>query len=100
MSLRIARSSLAVRDVGQIWSYIARDNSAAADRMLRAFNDAIQNLAENPEQGFSAEDLRRGLRCKPVRRRYVIFYIATNRELQVMRILHSARDYERLFTDG
>jgi len=100
MSLRIVRSSVAVRDVGQIWSSIARDNIAAADRMLRAIDQTVRNLAETPELGIAVDELRPGLKCKPVRRRYLIFYVATKRELQVLRILHGARDFGRLFTDG
>lgn len=97
MTLAIVRSSQAVRDVSQIWSYIACDNPKAADRMLRAFSETIQRLAENPELGIGVDELRPGLRCKPVRRHYLIFYLATAEELQVLRLLHSARDYGGLF---
>jgi toxin ParE1/3/4 len=98
MPLRISRSSLVARDIGQIWSYIAKDNVAAADRMVQSLNDAIRLLARNPELG-SAVEIRAGMRCKPVHRRYLILYIATRHELQVLRILHSARDYERILSD-
>ena len=98
MPLKIVRSSLVARDIGQIWSYIAKDNTAAADRVVQSLNDAIRLLARNPQLG-SAVEIRAGMQCKPVRRRYLIFYIATQRELQVIRILHSARDYERILTE-
>jgi toxin ParE1/3/4 len=90
---------LAVRDVGQIWAYIASDNVSAADRLLESIDSAIQRLANNPEQGSPAFELRPGLRCQSVRRRYLIYYVTTAQELQIMRILHGARDHDQIISE-
>jgi len=42
---------LAETDVLDIWSYIARDNLEAADRMIDRFTEAYELLARNPNSG-------------------------------------------------
>jgi plasmid stabilization system protein ParE len=42
-------SSVANADMLAIWEYIARDNIAAADRMIDRFTDAFERAAQFPE---------------------------------------------------
>lgn len=48
---KVLRTSLAEQDLFEIWSYIARDNLAAADRMIRRIHEAFAMLLRNPELG-------------------------------------------------
>ena len=40
---KIERSRASVSDYEEIWRYIARDNSSAADRQIVAFEDQLQD---------------------------------------------------------
>lgn len=94
--IRIVRTPLADADLADIWSYIARDNAPAADRLIRQISDAFDLLAANPDLGIRQDDIRPGLRCKPVRRHYLIFYEVAGDLLRILRVLHAARRYEDL----
>ena len=48
---RILRTPDAIADLDGIWDYIARDNPAAADRMLDELNERFVLLSKNPEIG-------------------------------------------------
>jgi toxin ParE1/3/4 len=91
---RILRAPQADSDLAEIWSYIARDNPAAADRLIRKIDDAFQLIASNPDIGIRQDEIRPGVRCEPVRRRYLIFYEIGD---DAVRVLHGARKYEDLF---
>lgn len=94
--VRILRTPLADADLANIWSYVARDNAPTADRLIRQISDAFLLLAANPEIGIRQDDIRPGLRCKPVRRHYLIFYEVVGDMLRILRVLHAARRYEDL----
>ena len=89
----------AVADLFDIWSFIAQDNSAAADRVEDAVFRACDFLAESPLAGR----MRNELTPLPVRfwvvqpyPNYLIVYDPEKKPLQVIRILHSARDIPSL----
>lgn len=92
--LWILRTPQAEVDLSEIWSYIARDNRTAADRLIRRITDAFDRLASNPQLGFQQDELRPGLRCKPVKRRYLIFYEVVGQNLRILRVMHGSRKYE------
>jgi toxin ParE1/3/4 len=48
---------LAPCDLDEIWSYLAEDNRAAAERVLDALQKAMRNLARRPRIGHIREDL-------------------------------------------
>lgn len=90
---RIVLTPLADADLVGIWLYIARDNPRAADRLIRQISDTFNLLAGNPDLGIRQDDIRPGLRCKPVRRNYLIFYEIGDDALRILRVLHGARKY-------
>ncbi|CCE01898.1 type II toxin-antitoxin system RelE/ParE family toxin [Bradyrhizobium sp. STM 3809] len=59
--------------------------------LLHRFDRALQTLATNPFAGRERSDLGRGLRRFPVGS-YVLFYIPATDAIEVVRILHAARD--------
>jgi len=83
-------------DLTDIWLYIARDNITAADKLLDTIAAECQRLAEMPDLGRKREDLGPGLRSWPVGR-YLIFYRKTAGGIEVIRVLHGARDLSALF---
>jgi toxin ParE1/3/4 len=92
----VRRSRLAESDLLDIWTYIARDSPAAADRFLDLIAEKLQTLAESPEIGRRREELAARLRSFPVGR-YVIFYRPSEHGIEVARVLSAYRDIDTLF---
>ena len=93
---RVIRTSAAKHDLADIWFYIAKDNPAAADKLLTEIDAAFDLISRTPDIGFPVEDIRPGLRCKPVRRNYLIFYRVVGDDVFVAHVLHAARKREKL----
>jgi toxin ParE1/3/4 len=89
-------SPRAVADLIEIWSYIADDSVANADAFIDKLYDTLQVLARQSGSGRHREDLAPGLRCFPFGR-YVIFHRAVANAIEIVRVLHGARDIENTF---
>ncbi|MCE0499555.1 MAG: type II toxin-antitoxin system RelE/ParE family toxin [Methylacidiphilales bacterium] len=88
---RVVRASAAKTDAREIWAYIAQDNPDAADRLLDRFDKLFRVLASQPLLGKSVEELVPNLRLVPIGN-YLIFYRPTKDRIEIVRILHGARD--------
>ena len=62
----VIRSEPALQDYREIWDYIARDNTGAADRLLDAIDTKLNLYAENPRMGTARDRLSAGMRSFPV----------------------------------
>ena len=90
------RISLAAQsDLDDCWLYIARDNPDAADRFLDQLIDKLAMLAEHPAAGRNCRALRPGLYRFPVGS-YVLFYQIRAKHIEVVRVLHGARDIKAI----
>jgi len=99
MSLRVFKLPGAFRDLFDICEYIAQDNPDAARRFLVAAEREFSRIAEAPAIGspFQSENPKlRSLRSRRVRgfHNYLVFYRFTDTEVEVVRVLHGARDLE------
>jgi toxin ParE1/3/4 len=92
----VRRSRLAEEDYREIWHYIAYDNPAAADRLLRKIDAKLGLYAANPRMGTARDNLAPGLRSFPVGN-YLVFYRITPEGIEVARVLHGARDLRAVF---
>jgi plasmid stabilization system protein ParE len=82
----------ALDDLRDIRNYIALDGPTAADRVLDELFTAFDQLAEWPGQGHPRSDLtNRKVRFWPVGS-YLVVYQADPMLLQIVAILHGARD--------
>lgn len=95
---RIIKNPQARSDLKAIWHYIADDNRQRANSFLRLLDDKMKSLAQNPYLGRRREELMPGLRSFPVGR-YVIFYIPRQEAIEVVRVLHGARDIDEIFAN-
>jgi len=92
----------ALDDLHLIWAYIAKDNPEAADRVVEAARRMCNILAEHPDLGqrrqFPAMELA-GIRSFVVTDfpNYILFYRVAPGGVEIVRVLHGARDIERLF---
>jgi toxin ParE1/3/4 len=100
MTLSLYISPEASRDADDIALYLEERNASAACRFVDAFEQTAEMLCRSPELGER-------LRCDPtgqIRYRtisgfknYLIFYRRVDSVLEIVRILHGARNYEQFF---
>ena len=95
---RIIRSQESLDDVVGIGMYIGQDNPAAAKRMVRKIEERIQLLSDFPRSGTKRPDLADNLRCV-AEGNYVIFFRPLDDGIEVVRVIHGARDYETMFRE-
>ncbi|MEQ1762601.1 MAG: type II toxin-antitoxin system RelE/ParE family toxin [Pyrinomonadaceae bacterium] len=79
------------RDLNEIWDYIAQDNVDAADRVLEQFAEKFDLLAVHKLIGRQEDRYGRGIRVLP-HNAYLIFYLSDREAIEVVRVIHSARD--------
>src|SRR5438094_8129709 len=80
-------------DLFDIWSYIAPDNLASADRLESEILDTCQRLADRPDLGHFRRDLTdKPVRFFALRGTYLIVYDPATKPLEIIRVLHGARD--------
>jgi toxin ParE1/3/4 len=89
----------AAADLEAIVDYIAADNPAAAAALIARLEDLAARLAEAPGMGRARFDLLPNLRSFRLGR-YLLFYRATAGGIEVVRVLHGARDFPALFGAG
>jgi len=87
---RIAQT--AQRDLETIWCFIGSFDPAAADRWLETVQQRFHLLATHPHVGQGRPDLTPELRFLPVGN-YLIFYRSIENGVEIVRVLHGARDY-------
>ena len=89
----------AAADLYDIWTYIASDNPAAADRVESAIYEACAFIAGGPMRGQARDDLTHlPLRFWTVQRypHYILVYDPATWPTQIIRILHGMRDVKRI----
>jgi toxin ParE1/3/4 len=86
----------AVDDLAEIWAYIADDNLREANAFASRIHKEFRVLSGQPRMGRERPELLADLRSFPVGR-YVIFYLPRPHGIEVVRVLHGARDLKPLF---
>jgi toxin ParE1/3/4 len=102
MSGQVRRRPEADLDLIEHYAHIDRDNLNAAERFLDEAEATFDRLVDMPKMGVEQPtrnpdlvDLRR--RQVSGFRNYLIFYLPAEDGIEVVRVLHAARDYMRLF---
>jgi toxin ParE1/3/4 len=86
------------QDLIELSAYVSTDSPQAGFRLIDRVFQKCQLLAENPALGVRRDELSPGLRSHVVGN-YLVFYEPTEYGIQVIRIVHGARDLESLFSD-
>jgi toxin ParE1/3/4 len=94
----VTLSNQARQDLIAIWEYIAENNFAAADRVLDTLDERMQLLADHPLLGPARPDIARDLRYL-VSENYLILYRVLPDVVEIVRVLHGARNLQALFRD-
>jgi len=91
-------------DVLDVVQYIEHENLSAADRFLDASEETFQFLAEFPQAGSRFLTKHRnlvGLRVFRIRgfSNYLAFYLDREYGVEIVRVLHGARDLDAVLAD-
>lgn len=98
--MKIVKLPQALTDIVETAEYLAQDDIEIADRFFDAFESTLGEICNTPKIG----SLRKYRNDVDVRMWFVqgfekslIFYTETSDEIEVLRVIHSARDYTRFF---
>jgi toxin ParE1/3/4 len=101
MSNRVIKRSAVKRDLHAHFVYIGADSEEAAFRFLSAAEESFRDLARNPLMGAACQ--LRGQHARSFRRwrvkgfeNYWIFYRLISGGIEIARVMHGARNLERL----
>lgn len=94
----------AQEDIDIIAHYIAGDNQEAAERFLAALDDLCELLMHTPDIGSARifqSPLLLGLRVLSLKKfeKYLIFYRLHDDEIEIIRVIHGARNYPSFFSE-
>lgn len=88
---RVFKRARAEQDLDDIRFYIAEDNIGAADGPIDTIASRCQVLADKSLSGRLRPELTPNLRSYAVKK-YVVFYPPLADGIELVRVLHSARD--------
>lgn len=97
--MKLIRRQRAVEDIDEHAEYIAEHNARAAYRFFDKVEETFEVLQRHPRIGSRRFDyIVAGLRAWPVSdfQSYVILYFVGDGAVQIVRIVHAARDFEAL----
>ena len=94
----ILKRPRALLDSAEIWSYIAEHSVTNADAFAERIDRTLRLLARQPSAGRPRPELYPDLRSFVIGK-YVVFYLPIIKGIEVIRVLHGARDIESIFDD-
>jgi plasmid stabilization system protein ParE len=86
----------ATRDLEEIWDYIAQDSPENADAFLDQLFSKCCEVVELKAIGRKRAELGEGV-MSIAHKRYVIFFARGKSHVEIVRILHGARDLDDVF---
>ena len=92
----VLRTLPANADLMEIWVHLAEENIEIANSILQTIGCKCQDCAELPGMGRRRDDLAPGLRCI-AQGNYLVFYRLADNGIEVVRVLHGARDLPSQF---
>ena len=84
-------TTLARQDLRHLKAYITQHDPSAAHRLTDKIAQTCVRLASMPHTGRARPELADAMRCFPVNP-YMIYYRKTPEGLQVLRVIHQARN--------
>ena len=99
MAYQVSIGTVAERDLISIARYIARDNPAAAEKLIGQLIQESQSLANFPNRGGHYKD-RPGARFTIVGQYLVVYrVIESSKKVRILRYWHAARERLRFDKD-
>ena len=91
--MRIVRRPKAEQDLDDIYNWIADQSPANADRYIERIISTIRHVAEMPQMGVLRLPNYPKIRSFPVGS-HLVFYQLIDSGIEVIRVIHGARDWE------
>ena len=92
---RLKFANRARKDLQEIHDFIAEDNEAAAERVIKSLETRCRDLVDMPNVGRKREELAPEVRSV-TEGNYVILYRGTASGIYVARVLHAKQDIENM----
>jgi toxin ParE1/3/4 len=86
-------------DLLEITSFVSSGDEVLVRKFVARFTEVLNMLAEYPEMGRKRDDLRPGLRSISFSP-YLVIYQIQSEGIEVVRLVHGAREIEALFHEG
>ena len=93
--LAIRRSRKARVDLTDIFLYVAERDEIAAKRVLKEIERVCRLMVSRPKMGRERSDLEANIRSFGVMS-WIIFYRIDDDFVEIVRVLHSARDLDAI----
>jgi toxin ParE1/3/4 len=94
--LKLRWTPRALHHLNSAWNHVAKDNVAAADRLVQSILAAVESLPPHPELGRKGRaDATRGLVIPGTP--YIVVYRLRPSHIQILAIFHSARRWPDSF---
>ena len=91
--LKIHKQNQAEQDLLNIWLYTFENwGTNQADKYLDQIDNALKNIALNPNIGVNIDNIRQGYKKYQINE-HILFYTATESTINVVRILGNDMDY-------
>jgi toxin ParE1/3/4 len=97
--VRLVFSSDAEADLEEIGDFIAEDNPAAAISFVQQLRQRCRQVAEFPGIGRRRSDLRSGYRSVTEGDYVILYRLASESELEIVRVVHGMRDLGNTLTN-
>jgi toxin ParE1/3/4 len=89
-------SPRAERDLNGIWDFIAENSQTAATRFVNRIEEQCRLLVDNPIMGRPRPEFGPDVRSYTWSN-YLIYYAPVDDGLEIMRVVHGARNIQELF---
>ncbi|MEM1041942.1 MAG: type II toxin-antitoxin system RelE/ParE family toxin [Bacteroidota bacterium] len=96
---RVLQTPPARRDITDIWLYLAERSPATADKTLDRLNDGLGLLATQPFMGRARPEIGTTVRSFVIGS-FTAFYEPLDDGIELLRVIHAARDLNRAFDLG
>ena len=92
---KVIYSPAAQADLREIWDYVSDDSQFQADRLIHKFRSKLEHLAEWNTLGRPRPELALNCRSYPFGK-YCFFFRPIDDGIEVIRVIHSARDLDSI----
>ncbi|MFZ2277378.1 MAG: type II toxin-antitoxin system RelE/ParE family toxin [Prosthecobacter sp.] len=92
---RVVYSEIAKADLREIWDYVSDDSQLQADRLMERIRSKLEHLAQWNTLGRPRPEMAQNCRSYPFGK-YCFFFRPVDNGIEVIRVIHSARDLDQI----
>jgi toxin ParE1/3/4 len=92
---RVVYSDIAKADLREIWDHVSDDSLLQADRLIERFRSKLAHLAKWNTLGRPRPEMALNCRSYPFGK-YCFFFRPIDNGIEVIRVIHSARDLDQI----